>query len=531
MGATYRLPIMGALCGILCFAAAGVCGEHLWTFDEGQGTLAGDSLGDLSGSVRGAQWVAGQRGSALQFDGADDYVALPDNDPVWLPDCDFTVAFWVYFDRGVGSSVPDSEVLVDLNHGASGDPSNELGTNIQRRGDTGRIAFQMTTIRNPDDDLYSRTIPAKGKWHHITAVRQGTLQKIYIDGELDAYRACSSSPVDFTGGYDDDKVNVARYTAAIGEPRYHFQGKLDELMILDRALSPAEIRQLFQGDMPANHLYVDAAKGSDASRGRSPHAPLATIRKAISLARNGDVINVYPGVYQEEIYFAGKAITVQSIGDAAILQAPDRFAVSFYMGEGPDTVLRNFVIANSYIGIFSSHSSPTITNVTVTGNVYGLEAYGRALPRVGNSIFWGNAESDLYGCQPTYSCVERNDNGQGNFSDDPLLVDPENGDYHVRSARGRYWPEHDMWVLDEVTSPCVDAGDPAADFSSEPLPNGGRLNLGAYGGTAYAEMSEAPLTGDVNGDGVFDENDYALFMGLWEQRNKPQPPVTPGRRR
>jgi hypothetical protein len=38
-------------------------------------------------------------------------------------------------------------------------------------------------------------------------------------------------------------------------------------------------------------------------------------------------------------------------------------------------------------------------------------------------------------------------------------------------------------------SPCIDAGDPDAPFDLEPAPNGGRINLGAFGGTAAAEPS------------------------------------------
>ena len=38
-------------------------------------------------------------------------------------------------------------------------------------------------------------------------------------------------------------------------------------------------------------------------------------------------------------------------------------------------------------------------------------------------------------------------------------------------------------------SPAIDVGDPAADYSNEPAPNGGRLNLGAFGNTAEASSS------------------------------------------
>lgn len=43
--------------------------------------------------------------------------------------------------------------------------------------------------------------------------------------------------------------------------------------------------------------------------------------------------------------------------------------------------------------------------------------------------------------------------------------------------------------MDDVTSPCIDAGDPNSPVGDEPMPNGGRVNMGAYGGTAEASKS------------------------------------------
>jgi hypothetical protein len=98
---------------------------------------------------------------------------------------------------------------------------------------------------------------------------------------------------------------------------------------------------------------------------------------------------------------------------------------------------------------------------------------------------------------------------------DPLFADPNNGDYHLKSQRGRYWPAHNIWVLDDVTSPCIDAGDPTIEPSEERMPNGGRLNMGAYGGTAYASMSEWPITGDINHDGKVNMLDFAMLAEDW----------------
>jgi hypothetical protein len=100
----------------------------------------------------------------------------------------------------------------------------------------------------------------------------------------------------------------------------------------------------------------------------------------------------------------------------------------------------------------------------------------------------------------------------------PLFVDPANGDYHLKSKRGRHWPAHDVWVLDKVTSPCVDGGDPAVNPSNEPMPNGGRINMGAYGNTAYASMSEWPIAEDNNRDGIVNMLDIAKVVGKWLEK-------------
>ena len=80
--------------------------------------------------------------------------------------------------------------------------------------------------------------------------------------------------------------------------------------------------------------------------------------------------------------------------------------------------------------------------------------------------------------------------GEGDISADPLFADPKGGDFHLKSRAGRWDPKLRRWVKDEVTSPCIDAGDPRDDFSNEPEPNGGRINMGAYGNTKEASKSE-----------------------------------------
>ena len=245
-------------------------------------------------------------------------------------------------------------------------------------------------------------------------------------------------------------------------------------------------------DVVGGTIYVDAVNGDDNNDGLTLRTALAAIQKGIDAAVDGEVVLVYPGLYQEEINFIGKSITVEGVvvspAGVPVIQNPGDFAVSFFSGEGSDSILKNFIIRDSFMGVFIAGSSPAISNMTIVNNKYGLEAYADSEPDISNCIFWNNSDDDLFPSQTNYSCVERGSEGEGNMMFDPLFVDPESGDYHLRSERGRYWPEYDIWVLDKVTSPCIDGGDPNSDYSNEPVPNGGRINMGAYGGTSEASL-------------------------------------------
>ena len=60
-------------------------------------------------------------------------------------------------------------------------------------------------------------------------------------------------------------------------------------------------------------------------------------------------------------------------------------------------------------------------------------------------------------------------------------------DFHERSTGG-HWTSGGF-VVDLVTSPAIDVGDPAATPGNEPAPNGGRANVGAFARTKEASKS------------------------------------------
>ena len=66
---------------------------------------------------------------------------------------------------------------------------------------------------------------------------------------------------------------------------------------------------------------------------------------------------------------------------------------------------------------------------------------------------------------------------------------------HLKSKFGRW--TGGGWAFDAVTSPCIDAGGPASDYSREPAGNGGRVNLGRYGNTPEASRTTGAITGGM----------------------------------
>ncbi|HPJ57698.1 MAG TPA: hypothetical protein PLK81_08660, partial [Kiritimatiellia bacterium] len=81
---------------------------------------------------------------------------------------------------------------------------------------------------------------------------------------------------------------------------------------------------------------------------------------------------------------------------------------------------------------------------------------------------------------------------QHTYDGDPLVADAAGLDFHLMSQapEGRWDPALQVWTNDAVTSPLVDAGRTNdASWTNEPSPNGGRVNIGLYGGTFEASRT------------------------------------------
>lgn len=195
--------------------------------------------------------------------------------------------------------------------------------------------------------------------------------------------------------------------------------------------------------------------------------------------------------------------------------------------------------------IYVIEGFPRIINSTISRNIALDQCGGVAVfegsSHFTNCILWANLDSgyDDEAAQiqaqyvwVNYSCVQGwtgDLGGTGNIGANPIFAEPDfwvGNDYHLKSQAGRWDANSEMWVHDEVTSPCIDAADPMSPIGLEPFPNGGRVNMGAFGGTAEASKSyfgqpvcETIVAGDINGDCKVNFLDFRLMALHWlEQR-------------
>jgi len=192
----------------------------------------------------------------------------------------------------------------------------------------------------------------------------------------------------------------------------------------------------------------------------------------------------------------------------------------------------------------SNSSGGTLTNCTFSANSAmngsalactpdDADSQSPGVLQVVNCILWDGGDeiynNDNSVVTVTYSNVQGGWGrgpwpGERNINAEPCFADLVNGDYHLRSEAGRWDPNSKNWVQDTVTSPCIDAGEMSSPIGLEPFPNGGVVNMGAYGGTAEAsksyfgsEVCETIVAGDINGDCKVDFADFALMAARWLQ--------------
>jgi hypothetical protein len=135
--------------------------------------------------------------------------------------------------------------------------------------------------------------------------------------------------------------------------------------------------------------------------------------------------------------------------------------------------LNNCLLTRNFATFGAGASGGTLNNCTIVDNS-AAEAGGgvdQSLMTLNNCIIYNNvavSSPNFYLGTLNYCCTTPLPNGPGNFTNDPLFVNPAAGDFHLQS-----------------NSPCINAGyngyaSTATDFDGNPRISGGTVDIGAY---------------------------------------------------
>jgi hypothetical protein len=203
-----------------------------WEFEEGSGDITSDSAGSDDGTVMGALWVPGKIGTALWFDGLNDYVDCGSS--ASLSPAEMTTALWVFCEGSASSQyilgkavcAPGSAKL-----SFSRDYALLTGTNGSLEFSFGESESSQVAVRS------NGSFPV-GQWVHVAATRDGSTASLYMNGQLEG-----SVPYTFAVTNKGQGLRIGSAGSKDGWPEF-FQGMIDDACIYEEALTSEQIQEL-----------------------------------------------------------------------------------------------------------------------------------------------------------------------------------------------------------------------------------------------------------------------------------------------
>ena len=295
---------------------------------------------------------------AIDLDGSNDWVNLSNGkvsaDSLGLPDNEITVECWAY--------VRDYTTWNAIVGFLQDNGSFEKGWDIETR-DGNKFAFALSTGGSL---TYMETVNEfpLNRWYHLAATYDGTTQRLYVNGSLEAESTVNSGLIDYAdswlavGAYKDDNEEIP------------FDGKVDELRIWNTARTSSDIQDLMCEKLIGNESGLVLYYRFDEQTGTTIAEENGTIAPGtmVNMDASDHIVSGAPlGEDSEHVHDAADwSTTTVGIGSAAdgnvlvsnISGQPN--GVHVYRVNGtPDTdpLLPALTGTNDYFGVFVSESN------------------------------------------------------------------------------------------------------------------------------------------------------------------------------
>jgi hypothetical protein len=242
------LALAAGICGCRSVPKTAACGGaavpagprllHLSFDAEGEAQALDTSPNGNHGQVRGAVWTPfGKSGGAYEFDGQKDYIELGPTD-LYQPQGELSGSAWVYRQ--------ERSILVLSNYRGGSAYNGQFFFAIESGG-------HLDVLMGQGPDQYVRYLSEEAdlvpmnEWHHIAfsyneRLGEGHKIQLYVDGkDVGRYviqREGTGGPVLRNG----DRLRIMAHQAM--GPNCFAKGKVDEVMLFNRALSAEDVRQI-----------------------------------------------------------------------------------------------------------------------------------------------------------------------------------------------------------------------------------------------------------------------------------------------
>ncbi|NLB51894.1 MAG: cadherin-like domain-containing protein, partial [Syntrophomonadaceae bacterium] len=191
-------------------------------------------------------------GKALNFDGINDYIAIPYSTSTRLAgNMDFTISMWF---------LPSENKSMNLFQQNANKNQQEAFLRII----DGKICTGLSKQSVQWQRDYGEIPVQFGQWNHVAMIKEGSNLKTYVNGVKD---------IDVTIGANQMSAAQPTREASFGaSSTYFFDGCLDEIQFWNTALSAAAINQWMYSDIDASHpnynnlaLYYKLNEGTGSS--------------------------------------------------------------------------------------------------------------------------------------------------------------------------------------------------------------------------------------------------------------------------
>lgn len=211
-------------------------GDH----GNGDGTASIDSTEALidyyGGTIVKASWVPGFAGNALQFNGRNSYVILPDHPDLHLAE-EGTMGAFIY----VNSHKENAGII---HRGENPDYSDE-DFSFGFSGKEGKLLVSLVNEQGERQTLLGQGTIETGVWYHVAATWDSKNVTLYINGSVDASAANTIGTVrQGTGSLIIGAQLPVKYSNKLGN--LGMNGLIDEVMIAPEAMTAAMIGDYYR---------------------------------------------------------------------------------------------------------------------------------------------------------------------------------------------------------------------------------------------------------------------------------------------